>query len=456
MAIVGLGMAVAFATSSGQEATAIALLIAAPILGAVVLRPQVGVLLVMTNYLFASYPTPIRGEGLLTINNVLGVILTVLMVAELAQRPDFWFLATPQFKLYVAIGVVFIAGTIASQYQFPELRATWGKKRMLDQTAPLAREFVTRLAYLVLACHFLSSRRSIKWAIGVMMGCLILVVPSALYGYLTGRAEAGYRAAAEFSIGTNANRLAFLCLMQAALWWYLAQTQRAGLRLVSNGLIGSLILTLFLTASRSGFLGLGVLMFLLTRKRSLVGGGRFRVVALAMVTIGMLLTVVPEENLARLQNLNPFATRRSHEIGGYSTERRVATVDLGWQIFTDYPVLGVGLGNFREVARQIYVDPFYRSPHNSFLWSLSEGGVFCFLLFMALFYVTWRDIRWLQEAPALPDELRWFAAGLEPALLLLLFYSFFADMFLSPVTYILVILVMVSRRFVENRHVVVP
>ncbi len=41
----------------------------------------------------------------------------------------------------------------------------------------------------------------------------------------------------------------------------------------------------------------------------------------------------------------------------------------------DYPLFGVGLGNFREVSRQIYGDAFYRPPHNSYLWATSEGGV---------------------------------------------------------------------------------
>lgn len=450
----GLAAMVLLATRAGQEATTLALLIALPLLAVVVARPQVGVLIIMANYLIASYPTPLAGAGLLTVNNVLGVLLAVLMIAQLAQRPDLGFLRLRQLHIYVAIGVVLVVGTIVSHYQFPDLRVTWGKKRMLDQTAPLAREFVTRLAYLVLAVKFLTSRRDLKHAIVVVMGILFLVVPSALLAYAGGAAEGG-RAAAEFSIGTNANRLAFLCLMQAALWWYLAQTLSAAKRTLAYGVVATLVLTTFLTASRSGVLGFAVLLALLARGRPGARGGRLQVLLLAVIAAGMLATVVPEQTVERLQNLNPFATRRSHEIGAYSTERRVATVELGWRIFGDYPLFGVGLGNFREVARQVYVDPYYRSPHNSFLWSLSEGGIFCCLLFLLLFYVTWRDIRWVQRAPALPADLRWLALGLEPVLLLLLFYSAFADMWLSPVTYILVILVILLKRHVSTRRVVV-
>src|SRR6185369_2219968 len=102
-------------------------------------------------------------------------------------------------------------------------RITWGKVRTLDQTAELTRDFITRFAFIILATKFLTTKRHIKMVVTVMLLCLILVVPSALLGWASGESE---RAAASFSMGTNSNRLAFLCLMQAAFWWYLGQSQR--------------------------------------------------------------------------------------------------------------------------------------------------------------------------------------------------------------------------------------
>ncbi|MCC6850555.1 MAG: O-antigen ligase family protein [Deltaproteobacteria bacterium] len=457
LGVVGLGVLGALlvlATRAGQEATAVALIVASMLLVVVAARPEIGILLLLTNYLFASYPTPIRGGGLLTINNVLGIILSVILLAELSQRPDFWFARVRQVQLYVLLGVVFLFGTFASYWTFPDLRITWGKVRTLDQTAPLTRDFVTRFAFVILAAKFLTTKRHIKMAMTVILLCLIMVVPSALAGWAAG-ATADGRAAAAFSMGTNSNRLAFLCLMQAAFWWYLGRTQRSpAVRLVVYGVIGALVLTVLLTASRSGFLGLGVLFYLLARDRGAVRGGRLQVVLLACLMIGLMLTVVPQENLDRIANLNPFAQGRGGNLGTHSTERRVETVGLGWDIFLEYPLLGIGLGNFREVARQVYNDPFYRPPHNSYIWALSEGGMLCFALFMLLYWVTLRDIRWLQRSPATPSDLRWIAAALEPSLFLLLFYSFFADMWLNPITYILIVLTVVFKRYVSCRRVV--
>ena len=455
LALFGLAALLVFATYSGLEATALGMMVAAAVLATVIVQPAIGILMLMANFLVASYPSPIRGEGLLTINNILGIILSVLLVAQLAQRPDLWFMRVRQLHVYLAIGAVFIISTVVAQHNFPGLQITSGRFRLLDQTAPMAQDFATRLAFLVLTLQFLSRKRDLKRAITVMMICLVMIVPSALLGYASGNAVAGYRAAAEFSAGTNSNRLAFLCLIQIAFWWYFMRAQPSpGRTALSVAVIGSLIFTVFLSASRSGVLGLGILFYMLTKTRGGVRGSRVQVIAVAIIAIGVLVTVIPEENLERLQNLNPLATG-THDVGSHSTERRVETVELGWRIFQDYPIFGIGLGNFREVARQVYLDPFWRPPHNSYVWSLSEGGIFCLLLYLTLFLITWRDIRWLQSSPAVPQDLRWIIAALAPCLALLLFFSAFADIWLSPITYILIGLVVSLRRYVSRRRVVV-
>jgi O-antigen ligase len=453
--LLALGAGLILATYAGREATLLGMLIAGGMLALVVSKPEIGVLLLVTNYLIASYPTPLRGEGLLTINNLVGILLTIVLIAQLAQHPDFWFLRARQLHVFMAICVLFLVSTMVSHYQFPDLRVTSGRFRLLDQTIPMARAFVTRVVFVVLGMCFMTTKRHIKLLMATMMICLIMVVPSALFGYATGKGVGGYRAAAEFSAGTNPNRLAFLCLIQMAFWWFFMRAKPSHLRtMLTTGVMISLIITIFLTASRSGAIGLGVLFLLLGRSRGPVRSSKLQFFAIAFLTVGLLVTVIPQENIERLENLNPLATGTS-EIGSHSTERRVRTVELGWQMAGDYPLFGVGLGNFREVARQVYQDPFWRPPHNSYMWALSEGGIPCLLLYLVLFGLTWRDIRWLVSSPAVPHDLRWMAAALEPTLILLLFYSFFADIWLSPITYIVLMFVMVFKRYVGSRRVVV-
>src|SRR5512140_225428 len=107
VAAAALAAVLVVATFFNVEATALALLVAGAVLAIVIVQPAMGILMLMANFLVASYPSPIRGDGLLTINNILGVILCVLLVADLAQRPDLWYLRVRQLHVLVAIGIVF-------------------------------------------------------------------------------------------------------------------------------------------------------------------------------------------------------------------------------------------------------------------------------------------------------------------------------------------------------------
>jgi hypothetical protein len=104
----------------------------------------------LANYLFASYLTPIRGGGL-TINNVLGVILSVSMLAELSQRPDFWFLRRARSGSSPR-SASSAAGNVRVVLELPDL-ASPGKVWTLDQTAELSRDFTTRFAFIILSAH---------------------------------------------------------------------------------------------------------------------------------------------------------------------------------------------------------------------------------------------------------------------------------------------------------------
>src|SRR5689334_5800103 len=173
-ALLLLGTGLVAATLLGFEATALGLMVAGAVLATVVVQPAIGILMLMANFLVASYPSPIRGDGLLTINNILGIILCVLLIAQLAQRPDLWYLRVRQLHVFLAIGVVFIIGTLVSNHNFPSLQVTAGRFRLLDQTGPMAQDFTTRFAFLVLTLQFLSTKRDLKRAITVMMHCLIM------------------------------------------------------------------------------------------------------------------------------------------------------------------------------------------------------------------------------------------------------------------------------------------
>ncbi len=129
---------------------------------------------------------------------------------------------------------------------------------------------------------------------------------------------------------------------------------------------------------------------------------------------------------------------------------REETLERAWEMSWDYPLFGIGLGNFREVSRQIYRDAYYRPPHNSYLWAMSEGGMLVLAGYMVLFWITWKDLGIIKRLSHRDREIATQAASIRVVFLLYFFFSGFADLWLNPITYVLLGLVYTTRRYVEE------
>jgi hypothetical protein len=204
-------------------------------------------------------------------------------------------------------------------------------------------------------------------------------------------------------------------------------------------------MVVFGTGSRSGLLGVGVLGVLLqTSPRSFrVPTGELAILGVAAVFAVVIM--VPPEAWQRMITFNP----QKGEIGATSNEMREETVWRAVQVFQDYPTFGIGIGNFREVSRQVYEDDFYRPPHNSYLWAAAEGGVFVLLAYLWLFWITWWDLAVVTKLAYRDPEIGSVAAGIRVVFLLYGFFSIFADLWLNPITYAMLGMIIVMRRYVE-------
>jgi len=68
---------------------------------------------------------------------------------------------------------------------------------------------------------------------------------------------------------------------------------------------------------------------------------------------------------------------------------RVALIESSWHMFLDHPLLGVGVGNWREQYDNVYgvnnIEKHIDSPHNIFLQELNEAGIIGLSGLLALF-----------------------------------------------------------------------
>ena len=85
------------------------------------------------------------------------------------------------------------------------------------------------------------------------------------------------------------------------------------------------------------------------------------------------------------------------------------------------------------------------SPHNSYFWAISEGGIPALVLYLMLFGLT---LKYFLDAERKSNrsEVRLIARSLRTGLIAFLFFTFFADFWLNIITYVFVGLAIVLRR----------
>jgi O-antigen ligase len=404
----------------------------------VVVRPEYGIVLFLASF-FMTYRELLPTQGRFTPNNLLGLLLFALLLLKIYQEKDLWFLKEKVVQILLAIVLVFNCASIIVERQVgnpvPEL----------DLTGQMLHDLTTRFVFLIFFVYFIRTLRQVKMILWVVLGIVVVSAISGTVNSLQGTGfDGGYRATAEWGMGAaaNANRLSFFCAFGIALSWCYREAVRSRvLKLLLNAAIPVLGLAALMTGSRSGLLNLLVVCGLFAMD------GRFslkRQLHLVVLCAAILFVANDFLSTAHLERLGNIFPGNSVEVkGGRSTEKRLQTVVENSKIIARNPVFGTGIGNARWVRLQLFGSG--GSPHNSYLWAATEGGVVALALYLMLFGLS---MKYLVDAErkSTRQEVRAIARGLRVSLVAFLFFTFFADFWLSIITYFLVGLVIILRR----------
>ncbi len=447
--MVALGATMGAATWVGGQwpLTFVVLLLTVAAFTLVLTNPHIGISLFLTTFLI-NYPGVARGVGFLTINNVLGGLFLGLLAWDYYRNRDAWYLRERLVWMLLAIGGMLVLSTVSAEYGFPDayiqrlIERPVGVSAAFDFTRRWLFQHFSRVAFVVFMLQFVRTPGQLRAVFLTLLACILAAVPPALIQWV----QAG---AGEFRIDVeivnwadNENRFAFGCVLGISLLFYLLTTVRSaavrGFALVAGLLLLPLVL---LAASRSGFLGICLLAILIVGGAFGTTPGRgsapARIAALLALTgVGFLTFTLLLDPRAqeRVLNLNPFAAERLE--GTASTEFRAAAVEHSLALIRQHPILGVGLGNFRWVNR--YYHGFFKPPHNSYLWAAAEGGVVLLSAYLLLFRQLWRRFGRLRSAYTDHPQLAFFPHWLRVYMVLLLFFSFFADVWLEEHIFLLV------------------
>jgi O-antigen ligase len=440
--------------SDGLLLMGITLLVLGIAASVVFYRPHIGVLVIMSTML-VSYPEALKGFGPITINNLLGATLIAILAFQVYRSHDYWFLREPELRMLLLIGTLLVLTFILSKLFLPDIkhmlpklakaRGVQGFYGTIEYSNRWFFELGSRLAFVIFFVNWVKTPKQMRTILLVFALCIIAVIPSIGMDIAKGTSE--YRISSKLvGWASNANRFAFMVNVGIALFVYLAHVVRSpGWKAMCLlGAAGCVPLVL-MSASRSGFLGMGLVGFLILFSDQIPRRWKFTSaivgVVVAVVVFGAVLSPEAQE---RLLNLNPFATQ-PHIEGSRSTETRVATLGEALSMISEYPIFGVGLGNFRWM--NMYMHRSYKPPHNSYVWSWAEGGVFTTIAYLTLFGFLFARIQRLRpkfkDHPVLPHMPEF----LNLYLILFFFFSIFADVWLEVHIYFIIAMAIVLSRW---------
>ncbi len=195
-------------------------------------------------------------------------------------------------------------------------------------------------------------------------------------------------------LGGNPNAVATAVALALPIAWYLGHFWAKGLLRWLNYLYLPLaIFAVILTASRGGFLiaVVGLMVVPLTFGQLSVRG-RAATIIFALLSVGVIATVVPLANFSRI-------AETSSELGDGNVSARGAIWKAGLQLYTSSPIIGIGTGSFERAAEPLLGRRI--NAHNAFLKVLIELGIIGFVLFTLNFFVVLRPLLSLPS----PDKM---------------------------------------------------
>jgi O-antigen ligase len=211
-----------------------------------------------------------------------------------------------------------------------------------------------------------------------------------------------------------------------------------------------LVLELFLTSSRGGFLGLLVAgMVFVYRRRGPMGA----VAVMAVLLLGLI--IVPTDLGSRLWTV--FETEQAAPAGlEASNKAHVALFFAALRMIGDNPIFGVGPLNFKSLSTLYTGLEQGNIAHNSFLEVAAEFGLPVFVIFVLLLLSVFRILNRATELGASAEgrRLAGWAEGLRSGLTGFLVAGCFISAQYEEMLWLAVFVTIVLGRFAAEVHAV--
>ncbi|TSC93069.1 MAG: O-antigen polymerase [Candidatus Berkelbacteria bacterium Licking1014_7] len=196
-----------------------------------------------------------------------------------------------------------------------------------------------------------------------------------------------------------------------------------------------------LTYSRGGFLGLGLVLFLIFFKQ----GKHF--LRLGLLIFLLVVVIFASSNYRQRILTIPGLATAEKRLSDDSIDNRIFYSKLALQLFFQNPIIGVGLGNFKIETPDTRV-ALSQVTHNTYLELAAETGIIGLSIFMILIGLAIWRLRWCSHwFKILRDhELFYISEALEISMWAFLFGSLFlSTQYEKTFWFLLAILASLSR-----------
>jgi O-antigen ligase len=224
--------------------------------------------------------------------------------------------------------------------------------------------------YLLIA-NLVNTRRRLGIVINLIVILIIVLALQGIVQYFTGTGFGGqetYEGRIQaIGIFSDPNDLGLaLVMVLPFVFLKLLDRSKPWEKLLALLAIGVLTWALYLTQSRGGLMAFGALMMILFSRRmgKVLGYGIGGLAMVALFVLGPRMSTISTE-----------------EASAYG---RIQAWGLGVDLFEAYPLFGVGYGNFTEYH--------FRTAHNSFVLCMAELGMFGFLAWTMLIYLSIKNM----------------------------------------------------------------
>lgn len=292
-----------------------------------------------------------------------------------------------------------------------------------DRAQAVLSDYVKDMLIAVLVVVLLQRGRTLRRVVWVLLAVGIFLGTIGVVQYATGSFDNNFlgfgRAGLLHIVGqtndyrisgplANPNAFGQILLVIVPLAFDRLWNERSiWLRVLAGWALAVTVLAIVFTFSRGAFLGLVVVIALVFLRHP----PRPAIVLLSLVVVLAVAPFIPAEYTSRISSLQEGIPFLGGNVRAEASLRgRTSEMTVGWRMFADHPIIGVGWGNYpahyQTYSRLLGLDPRRgtRSPHSLYLQVAAETGLLGLAVFGLLLWQMYSGLLKAQRALRAADR----------------------------------------------------